>query len=158
MEWYGRERWSETAVGWLKWRWVCVESAKKTSTKKVRQCIPLLSWKVREGVKTIGSCFRLTKWKNVVATKIIGVEPGSSARASNSLTTASQCLICFDKLVLLYQNHLLCDVTLAGRHRLKKKKIEPPPSWSKLFKAVTLRWWIRCEESRSFCPISNKIK
>ena len=111
---------------------------KKTGTKKVRQCIPLLSWKVRKGVKTIGSCFRLTKWKNVVATKIIGVEPGSSARASNSLTTASQCLICFDKLVLLYQNHLLCDVTLAGRRRLKT--IEPPPPWSKLSKAVILRW------------------
>ena len=33
---------------------------KKTGTKKVRQCIPLLSWKVRKGVKTIGSCFRFT--------------------------------------------------------------------------------------------------
>ena len=44
---------------------------KKTGTKKVRQCIPLLSWKVRKGVKTIGSCFRFTKWKNVVAYKSI---------------------------------------------------------------------------------------
>ena len=38
-----------------------LKSAKKTSAKKCRQCILLLSWKVRKGVNTIGSCFRFTK-------------------------------------------------------------------------------------------------
>ena len=51
-----------------------LKSAKKKldkCTKKVRQCISLLSWKVGKGVKTIGSCFRFTTWENGVATKII---------------------------------------------------------------------------------------
>ena len=36
-----------------------------------------------------------------------GVEPRLSARASNSLTTAPQWHIWFEKLLLLYQNHFL---------------------------------------------------
>ena len=31
--------------------------------------------KIRKGVQTIGSCFRFTKWNNVVAAKIIGGGP-----------------------------------------------------------------------------------
>ena len=34
-----------------------------------------------------------------------GAEPGSSARASNSLTTAPQCHTSFDELILLYHNY-----------------------------------------------------
>ena len=38
-------------------------------------------------------------------TALLGVETGSSARASNSLTTVPQCQTYLEDLILLYQNH-----------------------------------------------------
>ena len=41
-----------------------------------------------------------------------GAEPGSSALASNSLTTAPQCHTSFDELILLYHNYFSLPWTL----------------------------------------------